>query len=52
MRFRKVRWYAAGLVAFLMGIPLAAQTMADEGGEIADAALSLTTAIVDAAGSS
>lgn len=52
MRFKKLRWYTAGLVAFLMGIPMAETAMADDGGSIFDSALSLTSAIIDAAGNS
>lgn len=52
MRFKRLRWYIAGLVAFLMGIPMAERAMADDGGDIFGSALSLTSAIIDAAGNS
>ena len=52
MKLRSLRWFAAGVVAFLMGFPLAEKAMADDAGSIVDASLALTAAIVDAAGNS
>ena len=52
MSFRKLRLAAAAVVAFVMGIPMASQAMADDVGNIAGAAVSLTSAIIDVAGNS
>lgn len=52
MRFKELRWYTAGLLAILMGVPMAEKAMADDGGDIFGNVLSLTGAIIDAAGNS
>ena len=52
MRFKNLRWYTAGLVAFLMGVPMAEKAMADDGGNIAASGFALMDAIIDAAGNS
>jgi len=52
MRFKSLRWYTAGLVALLMGVPLAEKAMADDATNIFDSASSLWTAIMDAVGNS
>lgn len=51
MRIRKLRLYAAGLLAFLVGVPMTEQALAQTG-EIIYASLSLAAAIVDSAGGS
>ena len=50
MRLRKLRWYTAGLVAFVMGVPMAEQ--AEANGGIVWAALDLAFSIADVAGDS
>ncbi len=52
MRFKGLRWRTAGLIALLMGVPMAQPAMADSGSNIFDSALSLTSAIIDAVGNS
>lgn len=62
MRFRKLRWTAAALIAFVMGVPMAERVVADDGGffafggggigGIVGAALALASSIVDTAGGS
>jgi len=49
---KKLRWYTAVLVAFLLGFPMAAPAQAGSGWDIAGAAADLAAAIVDAAGNS
>ena len=52
MKRRDLRWYTAGLIAFLMGVPLAEEAQAGDVGDIFSAAFSLAGAIIDAAGNS
>lgn len=52
MRFSWLRWKAAVAVAFLMGLPMVEQTKASDASGITGGALSLTQAIIDAAGNS
>ncbi|MBN2560941.1 MAG: hypothetical protein JXQ75_08430 [Phycisphaerae bacterium] len=52
MKVKNVRWFAAGLVAFLMGFPVAEEARADDAENIVDAVRSLITVIIDAAGNS
>ena len=52
LKLRNLRWYAAGVVAFLMGFPLAERAMADDAGSIVGSSLSLASAIIDVAGNS
>ena len=63
MRFRKLRWTTAALIAFVMGVPMAERALADDGGffafggaggigGIVGAALALASSIVDTAGGS
>ncbi len=52
MRLRKLRLYAAGFVAFLLGVPLTQQALADDVGDIIDASLGLASAITASAGNS
>ena len=55
MRFKGLRWYTAGLVAFLMGIPMAEQAQAADGGSagnIIEAAIALALSIASIAGDS
>ena len=51
MRSSKMRLYIAGLVAFLIGVPLTEQAFAQVG-DIVNASLGLAGAIVDSAGQS
>ena len=51
MRLKRLRWYTAGLVAFVMGVPLAEQAEAADGG-IVWAAIELAFSIADVAGDS
>ena len=51
--WKSLRWHTAGLVALLMGFPVAEKAMAGSDAiGITDASLSLFTAILDAAGNS
>jgi len=52
MKFKGLRWYTAGLVAFLMGIPMAEQAKAADGGNIVEAAIALALSIASVAGDS
>ena len=54
MRFKGLRWYTAGLVAFLMGVPMAEQVQAADGGSgnVVETAIALVLSIVDIAGDS
>ena len=52
MKLRNLRWYTAGLVAFLMGVPMAEKAMADDASGIVGAVFSLVDAILDVAGDS
>ena len=52
MKSKGLRWYTAGLVAFLMGIPMAEQAQAADGGSIVSAALDLALSIASVAGDS
>jgi len=49
---RKVRWYMAAAIAYLLGFPMAEKAMAGDAFDIVGAALSLAFAIVDVAGDS
>lgn len=51
MRLRKVRLYAAGLIAFLIGMPLTEQAYAQTG-DIIWAGINLAAAVADSAGQS
>jgi hypothetical protein len=51
MNTRKMRLYIAGLLAFLIGMPLTEQAFAQTG-DIINASLGLAGAIVDSAGRS
>ena len=52
MRLKRLRWYTAGLVAFVMGVPLAEQAEAADGGGIVWAAIDLALSIADISGDS
>ncbi|MCK4340426.1 MAG: hypothetical protein KAY37_01720 [Phycisphaerae bacterium] len=52
MSFKSLRWRTAGLVAFLMGIPMAEQAQAADGGNIVGAAIDLALSIASIAGDS
>ncbi len=52
MRLPKLRLYAAGLVALLLGVPFTPQTRADDVIDIVDASLDLASAIASSAGNS
>lgn len=49
---RKVRLLTASIVAFIMGIPMAAQAKAGGAGGILDSSLGLAFSIADVAGDS
>ena len=51
MRLKRLRWYTAGLVAFVMGVPLAERAEAASGG-IVWAAIDLALSIADLSGDS
>ncbi len=51
MSLRKMRLYGAGLIAFLLGMPLTEQAFAQTG-DIVSAAISLAGTIIDSAGRS
>jgi hypothetical protein len=46
--FNKLRLYAAGLIAFLVGMPLTEKALA-QAGDIIDASIDLTAAIIRSA---
>jgi hypothetical protein len=46
--WRKLRWKLAAVVAFLMGAPFVAEARAQDGWDIAAAAIGLGLAIADA----
>jgi hypothetical protein len=48
---KKLRLYSAGLLAFLVGVPMTEQALAQTG-DIINASLSLAAAIIDSAGRS
>lgn len=48
MRLKKLRLYLAGLVAFLLGVPLTERALGGTG-DIIDASLDLAAAITDTA---
>ena len=52
LKLTKLRWHVAGMVAFLIGFPLAEKAMADDTDNIVNASLALTAAIMDVAGNS
>lgn len=52
MNRKPFRWRVAGLLAFLMGVPMVEKAEAADGWNIFQAALSLAGAIIDAAGRS
>ncbi len=52
MKLKNLRWYTAGLLAFLIGIPMTEKAVAGDGGDIFEAAISLAGAIIDVAGNS
>jgi hypothetical protein len=51
MNPRKMRLYAAGLIAFLLGMPLTEQAFA-QSADIVGAAINLAGAVIDSAGRS
>lgn len=51
MRFKRIRLWAAGLLAWLVGVPLSEQALAQPGG-IVDASLGLAFSIANSAGRS
>ena len=52
MRLRRVRLWAAGLVAFLMGIPFTERVLGGGAWDVFDSSLDLGLAIADSAGGS
>jgi len=52
MLFKGLRWKAAAVLAFLMGVPFVEQAHAQDVGGIINSALSLAFGIVDLAGNS
>ena len=50
-RFARLRWYTAGLLAFLIGVPLTEKAFAQAGDIVANA-IGLGFAIADSAGRS
>jgi|GEM_PF-2891097 hypothetical protein len=52
MRTKPFRWRVAGVLAFLMGVPMAEKAVAADGANIFEAALALAGAIIDAVGRS
>ena len=52
MKSKGLRWYTAGLVAFLIGVPMAEQAKAQDTGGIIEAAIALTLSIASIAGDS
>jgi hypothetical protein len=52
MRFKGLRWKAAAVIAFLMGVPFVEQAHAQDVGGIIYSAISLAFGIVDMAGNS
>ena len=52
MIFKGLRWKAAAVIAFLMGVPFVEQARAQDVSRIIDGAISLAFGIVDAAGHS
>ncbi len=51
MSLARLRWYAAGLIALLIGIPLTEKALA-QADDIVQASLDLAEAIADSAGNS
>jgi hypothetical protein len=51
MKIRKTRFYLAGLVAFLIGVPLTEQAFGQTG-DIISASIQLAAAIANSAGAS
>lgn len=49
---RKFRFWKAAALAFIMGVPMAAEAKAQDAGGIIEAALALTFGIIDVAGDS
>ena len=49
--FAKLRWYSAGLLAFLVGVPLTEKAFG-QAGDIVNASLDLAGAIANSAGHS
>ena len=47
MHIRKLRYYAAALAAFLIGVPLTERAVAQDAGDIVDASLGLAAAIIN-----
>ena len=52
MKLRNLRWQAAAVIAFLMGVPLVESAHAQDVADITESAFSLVSAIIDAAGNS
>ena len=52
MSFPKVHLWVAGMVAFVLGFPMAAKAQADSAWDIVDAVFALVDGIVDLAGDS
>jgi len=49
---QKFRLWKAAALAFIMGVPMAAEAKAQDAGGILDAALALTFSVIDVAGDS
>ena len=49
MRFARMRWYAAGFLAFLIGVPLTEKAFGQGTGDIVYASLNLAGAIANSA---
>lgn len=52
MGFKGLRFRAAAVIAFLMGVPFVEQARASDFGDITDSVFSLVRSIIDAAGNS
>ncbi len=51
-RFAKLRFYAAGLLAFLIGVPLTERAFAQDVGGIISSSIGLASSIADSASAS
>ena len=52
MRLKRLRWGAAALVAFLLGVPFVSEARADDWGRIVRGVFQMVFGIVDVAGDS
>ncbi len=52
MRFARLRLLAAGVIAYLIGVPLTERAFAQSGADLVDASIGLGLAIADSAGNS